>query len=370
MKSTVATKQEYLSFDAQEFFELLIKKIKAAKTHLYLEYYIFDNSNPAREVLRELIAAQKRGVKVVVVVDGYGTLFLHNPHLDRLEKAGADIYVYRPFFLNFLKIRFKKYRAIAASLKSIFFKANKRTHKKLFIADFKSFVIGSFNITKEHLQKKPFEFFDVFLRFKIEESPLKPEDFVDLNLKKSRIALYRKIESCTPLKIKLGTKDHFHHRKFLYQALDQSQKKLIIVTPYFMPTRKFIRKLKNALKRGVQVSFYLAHLGDSLLYNNMTLYMAKKLQQRGINVCLCEKFCHAKILIYDEKMLIGSSNLNFRSLYYDEELDYSATNPKLLSKTLKTLDEMPCYNRSLIQQSIGALRMQFIRVLFYFKWYL
>ena len=57
----------------KDYFSLLHHMIEGAKETIHLQTYIFDPDETGRAVANALIAAAQRGVKVYLLIDGYGS---------------------------------------------------------------------------------------------------------------------------------------------------------------------------------------------------------------------------------------------------------------------------------------------------------
>jgi phosphatidylserine/phosphatidylglycerophosphate/cardiolipin synthase-like enzyme len=132
------------------------------------------------------------------------------------------------------------------------------------------------------------------------------------------------------------------------QWIDSATRSLHITSPYVNMTKKIKRALLNAQKRGVDI--YIAtnlDLRADILPFILQPGMVRSLRQisqmfkiyyygyRG-------KTLHTKsILIDDEKLILGSANLNQRSFKHDTEIIYVLTDPQSLENFKKD------YNRNL-----------------------
>src|SRR6476661_2156162 len=87
---------EELFFDGDQFFDRLIKDIEAAKETITVEMYIFNNDLLGKKMAAHLVAAQIRGVKVQIIVDGVGSYNFYE-HLSGLfAKRGVTVKTYNP----------------------------------------------------------------------------------------------------------------------------------------------------------------------------------------------------------------------------------------------------------------------------------
>ncbi len=109
-----------------ERLDALIALIDGAKTSLRLLYYIFADDAAGQRVRDRLMAASARGVKVALIVDGFGSATNGDaPLFAPLKDAGANVCVFHPRWgRRFLM----------------------RNHQKLALADETHAIVGGFNV--------------------------------------------------------------------------------------------------------------------------------------------------------------------------------------------------------------------------------
>jgi cardiolipin synthase len=107
------------------------------------------------------------------------------------------------------------------------------------------------------------------------------------------------------------------------QAVRLAQKEIIISGSYFLPSRRLLKLLKAASKRGVQVKIILTQESDVLLATRATRYLYRKMFKYGLQIFEWKhSVLHAKATIIDSKWVtIGSFNLNFLSAFESVELN-------------------------------------------------
>jgi cardiolipin synthase len=77
-------------------FPAMCAAIDAARREVWLATYIYDEDAAGERVSRALMDAAARGVRVRVVVDGFGSLHSHQKLRERLEAGGVGFAVFRP----------------------------------------------------------------------------------------------------------------------------------------------------------------------------------------------------------------------------------------------------------------------------------
>lgn len=112
-------------------------------------------------------------------------------------------------------------------------------------------------------------------------------------------------------------------RHLYVSMLNNAQERVRIINPYFVPTHKVRRAIRRAIDRGVDVQILLSAKSDIPLTPDASHYVGYKLDKRGAKVYLfVAGFHHTKAMAVDDRFCtIGSSNLDSRSLRCDYEVN-------------------------------------------------
>jgi cardiolipin synthase len=123
-----------------------------------------------------------------------------------------------------------------------------------------------------------------------------------------------------------------HRRRVLYKNLmhimSKCKYRLWITNAYFVPDNVLLKHLRDAANTGVDVRILLPKTSDVWMmpWASMTFY--QNLLQSGVRIFeYLPNFLHAKTVIIDDWVMVGSSNLNYRSLLHDLEVDVNITSP-------------------------------------------
>jgi len=327
---------EKIFFTGENYFTSLFSDIKSAKKSIELETYIFSIDKLGKQIIENLTEATKRGVIVRVLVDGAGTPYWDNPNIEQLENAGAEIRVFHPFPWSLWQWSRSKVHA-RSLLKAIhlLLKINSRNHRKVSIIDKKIAYVGSFNISQNHLDKNQ-----------------NGKTWRDTGIRLNNIDLQelsKAFESAwTYVPIKERIRHFFHHvranpiirlnntrhrRRILYKNLLKRIKnckdRIWITNAYFVPDNFLLRQLIEAARRGVDVRILLPKESDVTFMPWASKAFYERLLRSGIRIFeYLPSVLHAKTLILDDWMTIGSSNLNHRSLLHDLEVDVNIRTQK------------------------------------------
>lgn len=118
-------------------------------------------------------------------------------------------------------------------------------------------------------------------------------------------------------------------RDFYVTSLNAAKDKVVIINPYFTPTHKVNKAIKDAIDRGVEVEIMISTNSDVHFTPEIGMRTVNKLRKRGAKVYLFDAgFHHTKIMTVDGKFCtVGSTNLDSRSLRYDYEINAVILNP-------------------------------------------
>lgn len=320
---------EIIFFNGEEYFNALLSDIGKATHSIDLETYIFELDDLGKKIITALLDAAKRGVQVRILVDGSGTPNWGGNLVDSLEKAGAITRVFHPYPWHLWQWS-RTFVRLPNLLKAIYLmlKMNSRNHRKTCLIDKKIAFAGSFNISGSHLSssKTKAGWRDTGIRLR------------GVNLSE----LSKTFESAwSHLPIQERIKHFFHHiysnpiirvnnswlrRRVLYKNLlrriARCKKRVWITNAYFVPDNFLLKRLVDSAERGIDVRILLPKKSDVMIMPWASNNFYQNLLYAGARIFeYLPSILHAKTLIIDDWMTIGSSNLNHRSIFHDLEID-------------------------------------------------
>ena len=119
-----------------------------------------------------------------------------------------------------------------------------------------------------------------------------------------------------------------------------AKKRVYLQTPYFVPDDAFMSALTIAKKSGVDVRIMLPAKPDKRAVYLPTLSYAREMAEVGIKIYFYNGFLHAKTLLVDDnKLSIGSCNLDNRSFGLNFECTAIMYSEELTKKYLEFLEE-------------------------------
>lgn len=323
-----------LLVNGDEAYPRMLEAIDHARESIALATYIFDGDAIGIQFCEALKAAHERGVAVRVLVDAHGR---HNRHGDMsrwLQRAGVPVARFMTSFLS---------PTIAAF--------NLRNHRKLMVVDGREAFTGGMNISGDNLiaVQPPHPVQDLHFHVQGEVVAQLMQVFADDWEFTTSEALdgsswFPAYGACGSVLARAhpdGPDEHFETlRLMLLAALAQAQRRVAIMTPYFLPDASLIAGLNTAALRGVEVDIVLPGRSDHKVVKWASEAMHWQLLERGCRIFHSPPpFDHSKLMLVDEAWaLIGSSNWDPRSLRLNFELNLECHDVGLAG-TLWTLFE-------------------------------
>ena len=302
-----------------QFYPRLIDAIEGAKHHIHLQSFIIGDDVIGTRILLLLNRKARHGVKVRLLYDKFGSARALFSGLFRRVDSNENLRIAGWTQANPLKRQFQ---------------INLRNHRKCAIIDGHTAFFGGINIHDENLSSDGSEgirdyHFRIsgpvvhelqysFMRdwyFATDEDPeilLQQKHFPEISATgKSSVRLV----NSGPSSELEAIADVF------FMMINAAQEEILIVTPYFVPTRDIMRALRTSALRGVSVrlvvpqknNHFYAGLAGHALYGELLESGARIFERHP-------PFMHAKAMIVDSSVaVIGTSNFDNRSLRLNYE---------------------------------------------------
>lgn len=309
----------------EAFFEYLIQNIRLAQHHIHLEFYIWATDATGKKIRDELTAAARRGVEVRLLLDEIGSFTTRRRFFRDLETAGGKF----AWFGTFAPLR--------GSLH-----LNFRNHRKLVIFDGKLALTGGMNIGDEywHGSGKEKAYRDLQLSLR---GPAMAEliwqfvqDWYFATGEALNGAPYLEkqapVGSVSVQVVAGGPDTELNELQLsMLSLLQRSQKRVWMMTPYFVPEAPLISALVLAAMRGVEVRLIVPQRGDHGYLTAVTRSYYDQLLPHGVRIYEYRPgMLHAKVTLVDDLYsMAGSANLDVRSLRINFELNLVMACPDL-----------------------------------------
>lgn len=320
-----------LLIDGKNAFPVILDCIKNAKKSIYINMFIWRDDNIGNIIGEAVLEAANRGVKVDISKDKYGVVlekseevkksFFHKQQTLSEKIKYKTLELFYPMkntpkngkdFETDLYLKIMHHPNINIS-KDIF----KADHSKYYIFDDEVLIMGGVNIEdKENGKDFQGRFYqDYMIKFNGKE-------YVESFKNKYKNKENNSVDLFYGINYKEESNKYFEMEKLYLDMINSSQKELTIVMAYFSPLKEFIDAILNAHDRGVKVRILTSkeanYQNDS---NYKTLKKLLKESNNGIDVYLSPKMVHTKMIINDQYISLGSTNITKKAFNQLDELN-------------------------------------------------
>jgi cardiolipin synthase len=306
-----------------EVFPAMFEAIGRAQSSVALEMYTVADDKTGRMFRDCLVAAARRDVQVMVLVDAWGSWELNDTFWAGLREAGGLVRWFHPIGRGLLPFR---------------------NHRKLLLIDDNVAFIGGMNIADEYyhgtggrppwrdnvLLIKGMEL--AWLRLSFKRMWARAElRFLKLRHLFRRERGGRGIIHGSIRFLESGPEDPARPvRKAYRQVVKSALKSIDLAMGYFYPHGRMIRTLKRAVRRGVRVRLLIPQKTDVPIARWAARGLYGRLLRAGIEVWeYLPTMMHAKLAIADNTLIVGSANLDIRSGRINYELVAVVSDPGL-----------------------------------------
>lgn len=299
----------------ESYFDALLELINESKHILHLQVYIFELDETGNKVLQALEAAVHRGVAVFLVVDGFGSMSLGSAFKSRMQEVGIA-------FRFFSEMPFPG-----------IFQAGRRLHHKVCVADKIKVLVGGINIANKYRgnnKQLPWLDFALLVEGKV---AAEAHDVCErifnkkFSLNRVKSETYLIPFEVKGVKVRMTRNDWIRGKNEISAAyktmLGNANDEILLFASYFIPSRRLLKILVRASRRGRKVNIVLGKMSDVPFIKPATQYLYDKLLRNGIRIFeYKEAVLHAKACVVDQQWVsIGSLNLNHLSELLSLELN-------------------------------------------------
>lgn len=316
-------------------FSRLCADVRAAQSSIHLETYIWFPGGRVDQLTEELINASVRGVKVSLLIDHAGSRpFFRSSWRKRLIDAGIEVVPALPVRL----------------LRALVQRIDLRLHRKLIVIDSRIAYSGSMNIADPLYFKKEAKvgaWVDIMLR--LDGPAARGLDKVFAWDWEVETGL-RRLEPAPPnppicdkwlsiLPSGPGVGDDLIGQAVL-SSIYRANESITISTPYFVPSEAIFNALCQAAERGVKVKVLMPERNDSKLVGWASRAFYQRFLEAGGEIHLFrDGLLHTKAMLMDDQLaLVGSVNLDIRSLQLNFELTVALFSPEGCARIRQLLE--------------------------------
>lgn len=340
----------HLISDYQESLDAMASAIREAEDYVHIEFYILQSDDSTDNFFRAMEEVAGRGVEVRVLMDHWANRWKprYKKTLKRLNAMGADWQLMLP----------------VQPLKGKMQRPDLRNHRKLLVVDGKVAFLGSQNVTDSTYNlpkniKRGLHWVDLMVRLDgpvvLSVNAIFLSDWyseTDEVLEEIDIA-HADIGSgnldCQVVPSGPGFEVENNLRLFL-ALLYAAKRRIIIVSPYFVPDEALLLAITAAVDRGVDVELFVSEEGDQAMVYHAQRSYYEALLRAEVRIWMYRKpyILHTKSLtIDDEVAVIGSSNMDMRSFGLNLEVSMLVRGEEFVSEMRAVEDKYRSLSREL-----------------------
>jgi len=302
--------------------------IDAAESRVDFEFYTVAPGFASDRIGEALKRAARRGLRVRVLIDSFGSSSINAVWINQLRREGAEVRRFNPRPL--LRLSF-------------------RNHRKLVVCDDRSAFIGGFNVASEYEGDgiaKGWRDFGVAIDGPVAAdlshgftAMFNSSDFMRAQL--PALARYLRTQPIlrdAPAALSGGPGgSRAWMRRTLHADLKKAQR-VDAIAAYFAPSRRIRRLLRRVSRRG-HVRILLAGKSDVPVARWASQWLYPAMLRNGVSLWEYQpQILHAKVLVVDDVVYVGSANLDTRSLQLNFELLVRLPSAMLAAQVRQRID--------------------------------
>ena len=301
--------------DSDRIFRRMLEAIAGARESVLLEMYLVDSGTVARRFIDALAGCARRGVRVHVLFDAFGSLGLRAADRRRLAASGA-----RLTFFNPLSWRKRLQNCL-------------RDHRKLLVVDGALAFVGGVGLADEFIDGKRGRraWRDLMLEI---SGPVVSDWQTAFARNWSRSGGSPAVPEAMPRPAdepsSVGARGRLAlseagHRSVLandvVRRINGALQRAWVMSAYFVPSRRFRKALRRAARRGVDVRLLVpGPKTDHPWVRHAARRFYGKLLRNGVRIFEYQpRVLHGKMALCDDWLSVGSSNLDRWSFRWNLE---------------------------------------------------
>jgi len=324
-----------LLVDGGAFYPAMLVSIAEAKRYVLMEMYLFESGQVADRFIAALTSSAASGVRVYLLLDDLGSLLLSRRDRQRLAAGGVTLIFFNPL----------RARAWRGNLH--------RDHRKLLLVDGEVAFTGGAGICDHFDPDVQPELFWHELMLEVRGptvadwqtlftetwNRVRGPDAPKLSLpaprglpgdgQPGRVSLHGSAQRHSEIMISFVR--HVRH----------AERRVWMATAYFLPSWKIRRALRRAAHRGVDVRLLLpGPRTDHPRVRKIGHRHYEKLLRSGVRIFEYQpRFLHAKLVLCDDWLSIGSTNFDRWNHRWNLEGNQELTAPAILHRTQRMFEE-------------------------------
>lgn len=323
----------------EKMYEAMLDDLKKAQHFIFFEYFIVSKGKMWTSLKKILMEKARSGIDVKLIFDDFGCIkFMTKNEKKELISSGIKLLMFNPI------------RPIVSLV------MNHRDHRKIMVIDGKVGYTGGINIADEYINEKI-----RFGHWKDTGVRLEGEGVKNLSLMFLRLFYaYMEPDKDVHSYIDIDYSEYDEINDGLVQAFSDSplddestalnlyldllwnaKEYAYIFTPYLVIDSELQSALCMAAKRGVDVRIVVPGIPDKRTVMQLTKSYFKQLIKAGVRIYRYSPgFIHAKNFLVDDRIaIVGTINLDYRSLYLHFECGVIMIGNKAISDIKRDFNE-------------------------------
>jgi cardiolipin synthase A/B len=322
-----------------EAFPAICQAIDAAKKTIIVKMFVWRDDPIGNRVLKHLLDAANRGVLITIIKDRFAEVLekgeenkqslFHKPHT--LKMLWGSFLLDNAYPMN----KPKGYAQVPNPLLEVFSEHDNVTilreielkdHTKFYLIDDEIFIFGGINNEEK-------EFSHDYLKRTYHDYMIEVRSHDFVRRFQERFYQSRPYDE-TEDDFILNQGERKEIEAAILALINAAQKRIVITMAYFGADSAF-QALSQAAKRGVNIDILTsAHANLQADYNRKFLQKLYVSSPEHVTIRLADHMIHAKVMICDDTMTIGSANLNNRGFSYLGELNLVSRDPALIDAVI------------------------------------
>jgi cardiolipin synthase len=337
--------------DYAESIAAMTRAVEKAERYVHAEFYIFTRDETTRPFFDALKAAHDRGVIVRVLYDHWATILNPQGRPTRrwLRENGIRFEEMLPF---------KPFR-------TSWRRPDLRNHRKVLVIDGTVGFMGSQNMIDASYNKKGnirrgLQWKDLMVRL---QGPIVAgvnAIFVTDWFAETGELLTRETDPIHEIPVDSALDcqvvpsgpgfDKENNLRMFNALVYSAQRRLVVVSPYFVPDDSMLYAITTAAERGVEVQLFACEVADQVMVYHAQRSYYETLLDAGVRIFLYEKpvVLHAKhFTVDDDVAVVGSSNMDMRSFSLNFEVSLMVRGRNFVDRLRRVEDDYREHSREL-----------------------
>ena len=317
----------------EQAYAAVIELLRGAQRSIHVSTLIVGDDEVGAAIVAVLEDKARAGVEVRLLIDGFFKFRANGRQLASLVRAGGKLAWFAPVW----HIPFRQ-------------RTNLRLHRKIILVDAEVALVGGMNLAIEYMGPTPLASRWRDLSFRIrgpviaDLGPVFSADWAYATGERLDAPAATAPTGGAEVQIVASGPDAANDR--IYDAflslIFEARRRLWIATPYFVPDEALVRALILAARRGVDVRIAVPARSNHRPADLAGGSYLREVSEAGGQICCYEPgMLHAKGVLVDDRLaVVGSANLDMRSLFLDYEISLFISSPPEVSTIARWFESL------------------------------